>query len=121
VLTEVSEMEGDAAKLAKELAETAEELGKISPKVGGQFNVFIRHAFEEGALSSKEKRLIALAAGIVRGCDWCIATHVKKAMEAGATKDEIVETCFVAMVMGGGPAMAYVKIAMDSMKEFGAT
>lgn len=58
--------------------------------------------------------------GIVRGCDWCIATHVKKAMEAGATKDEIVETCFVAMVMGGSPALAYTKVAMDVMKELGS-
>ncbi len=112
--------EGDAVRLAKELSETAEELGKISPKVGGQFNVFLRHAFEEGALSPKVKRLIALAAGIVKECDWCIAAHVKKAIEAGATKDEIVETCFVAMVMGGGPALAYTKIAMDAVKELGS-
>ncbi len=111
--------EGEAVRLAKELAETAEELGKISPKVGGQFNVFLRHAFEEGALSPKVKRLIALAAGIVRGCNWCIASHVKKAMDARATKDEIVETCFVAMVMGGSPALAYTKVAMDAMKELG--
>jgi len=73
-----------------------------------------------GGLSPKVKRLIALAAGIVRGYDWCIATHVKKAMEAGATKKEIVETCFVAMVMGGGPALAYTKVAMDAVKEIGA-
>lgn len=112
--------EGEAVKLAKELAETAEELGKISPKVGGQFNVFLRHAFEEGVLSTKVKRLIALASGIVLGCNWCIATHIKKAMEAGATKDEIVETCFVAMVMGGGPALAYTKVAMDAIKELGS-
>ncbi|MDI6819622.1 MAG: carboxymuconolactone decarboxylase family protein [Candidatus Hodarchaeaceae archaeon] len=107
---------GEAVRLVKELAETAEELGRISPKVGGQFNVFLRHAFEEGALSAKVKRLIALAAGIVRGCDWCIATHVKKAIEAGATKDEIIEACFMAIVMGGGPALAYTKVAMDAMK-----
>jgi len=41
--------EGETFRLAKELAETAEELGKISPKIGGQFNVFMLHAFEKGS------------------------------------------------------------------------
>lgn len=105
-------------KLAKELNEVAEELGKRSPRVGGQFNVFLRHAFEDGALSAKTKRLIALAGGIVRGCEWCIATHVKKALEAGATEQEIVETCYIAVVMGGGPSLAYSKFALQALKEF---
>jgi len=44
----------------------------------------------------------------------------KKGMEAGATKDAIIETCFVAMVMGDGPALAYAKVALDAVKEFSA-
>ena len=110
----------ETEKLVKELNETAEVLGKYSPRVGGQFNAFLRHAFEDGALSAKNKRLIAMACGIVRGCDWCIATHLKKAIDAGATKDELIETCYVAMVMGGGPAMAYTSVAMKAIEELGA-
>lgn len=111
--------EGEVSRLAKEIVDTSEELGKFSPKIGGQFNVFTRHTFEEGALSVKQKRLMALACALVRGCDWCIAIHVKKAVAAGATKEELMETCFVGMVMGGGPAMAYCKVVLDAMKEFG--
>ena len=112
--------ERKATKLAEELATVATELGKFSLKVGGQFNVFLKHAFEDGALSAKNKRLMAMAAGIVRGCDWCIATHVKKALDAGATKEEILEACFIAIVMGGGPALAYSKVAMDAVEELSA-
>lgn len=112
--------EGEAAHLAKELETTATELGKISPRVGGQFLVFVRHAFEDGALTTKVKRLVALAVGIVSGCEWCIARHVRKAIEAGATKDEIIETCFVAIEMGGGLALASTSVAMKALEEFDA-
>jgi AhpD family alkylhydroperoxidase len=110
-------MKENAETLVKELAAAAEILGSYSPR-SGQFSAFTRHVFEEGALSPKVKRLIALGAAITRGCEWCIATHVKKAIEAGATRQEILETCLVAVVMSGGPAMAYSKIAIDAAEEF---
>lgn len=112
--------EGESARLAKELETTAIELGKISPRVGGQFLVFVRHVYEDGVLTTKIKRLIALAVGVVSDCEWCIARYVEKAIEAGATKDEIIEACFVAIEMGGGPALASTSVAMKALEEFGA-
>ena len=48
----------------------------------------------------------------------CIAVHVSKALEAGATKDEIMESAFVAVLMGGGPAMVYTKMVYDALQEY---
>ena len=44
----------------------------------------------DGALSKRTKELMALAIAITVRCDGCIAFHVKDALEAGATRGEIV-------------------------------
>jgi AhpD family alkylhydroperoxidase len=57
--------------------------------------------FKEGALSVKEKELIAVAVTALLRCDECLLVHANKAKEAGATKDEIRESLLVAMYLAG--------------------
>jgi AhpD family alkylhydroperoxidase len=57
--------------------------------------------FKEGALSVKEKELIAVAVTALLKCDECLTVHANKAKEAGATKDEIRESLLVAMYLAG--------------------
>jgi AhpD family alkylhydroperoxidase len=57
--------------------------------------------YKDGALSSKVKHLMALAVGLQARCIGCIIGHTRFAVEAGATKDEIVEVISVAYSMGG--------------------
>ena len=40
-------------------------------------------------------------------------------LPADATKEEIVETCYLAIMMGGGPALTHVVEVMDSLRECG--
>ena len=63
-------------------------------------------AYAAGALSSKHKRLIALGVALGRGCTNCILGQTMRAMEAGATVDEILETTGVAVAIGGTMGMA---------------
>ena len=72
----------------------------------------------EGVLDVKTKELIALAIAITVRCDGCIAFHVHDALKAGATKDEIVEAIGVAVLMGGGPSVAYGSEALDAVEQF---
>ena len=110
---------GKTTQLVEEMKETVSRLGKEYPKLAGPFSALFKHTLEKGALSTKEKELIALALGILSECKWCIALHTKAAMEAGATKDEIVEACFMAVLMGGAPALAHMRIAMEALGELG--
>jgi AhpD family alkylhydroperoxidase len=57
--------------------------------------------FKDGALSVKEKELIAVAVTALLKCDECLLVHANKAKEAGATKDEIRESLLVAMYLAG--------------------
>ena len=72
----------------------------------------------DGALSVKQKELIALSIGIVKQCTDCIGFHVQAAMKAGATRSEIAETISVAIMMGGGPAYMYGARALEAYDQF---
>ncbi len=60
------------------------------------------------------RRLSKEPAGSVSG----IAYHVHDALRAGATRQEIVETIGVAMMMGGGPATMYGCHAFEALDQF---
>jgi AhpD family alkylhydroperoxidase len=75
-------------------------------------------AAADGVLNAKVKELIALAIAVNVRCDGCIAFHVNDALEAGATREEILEALGVAILMGGGPAMMYAVDALEALKQF---
>jgi AhpD family alkylhydroperoxidase len=62
----------------------------------------LRHeVFKDGALSFKEKELIAVALMSVMRCEECMDIHAKNAKEAGATNEELREALLVAMYLAG--------------------
>jgi AhpD family alkylhydroperoxidase len=91
---------------------------KESPDTMAGFMQLHKAGSTDGALSAKEKELIALAIGIVVRCDGCIAFHVHDAIKAGATHDEIVDAIGVAILMGGAPAVVYGSQALEALKQF---
>jgi AhpD family alkylhydroperoxidase len=105
-------------KKLDEVHETVQEAMKDYPEQAGAFMKFLNKASEKGSLDVKTKELISIALSVSCKCEWCIAFHVKNALEAGATKEEIMESCFVAVVMCGGPGLMYMKPVMDALKEF---
>jgi len=78
-----------------------ELISKQQPEVVAALYKLKGTAFTEGALRVKEKELIAVAVTALLKCDECIVLHAKKAMEAGATKDELRESLLVAMYLAG--------------------
>ena len=74
-----------------------------------------KKAFNEGSLSRKNKELMALAISIVTKCEPCIEWHVQQADIAGASDEEVYETIDVAIEMGGGPAAAYSRFALNAL------
>jgi len=92
-------------------------LSKESPKIAEGFGKLHHATAEDGVLTVRQKELIALGIAITIRCEGCIACHVKAALEAGATQEEIVETIGVSIVMGGGPSVVYGDKAYKAMKE----
>lgn len=94
------------------------QLGQELPGPMSGFARLHRKAVEDGALPGKVKEMMALAISIVVGCDGCIAYHVHDAVEAGATRQELLETIGIALLMGGGPGSIYAAHALDAIEQF---
>ena len=98
-----------------------ERLAQLGRELPGPMTGFARlhkKAVEDGALSAKTKELMALAIGVAVRCEGCIAYHVHDAIKAGATRQELLETIGVAIMMGGGPALMYAAHALDAIEQF---
>ena len=101
------DLQGLLARLAKEL-----------PGPVGGFARLHRDSVAAGALEAKVKELMALAIAIAVRCQDCVAYHVHDAIAAGATRQEILETIGVAIMMGGGPATMYACDAYEALEQY---
>jgi len=77
-----------------------------------------QQAFKSGALSSKTKELMAISIAIVTKCEPCMEWHLKQAIQAGASDQEVYETIDVAIEMGGGQAAAYARFVVRALELF---
>ncbi|MCP5366637.1 MAG: carboxymuconolactone decarboxylase family protein [Hyphomicrobiales bacterium] len=113
-------MSKDYPQLAQELGAAIREVRKGIPDTMKGFGDLAKAATAEGALSTRHKELMATAIGIAIRCDGCIAFHVKAAVRAGATREEMLETIGMAVYMGGGPSSVYGSLALQAYDQFTA-
>lgn len=78
-----------------------DQIMKEQPDVINALYRYRSTIFKEGSLTTKEKELIAIAVICALKCEECLDVHAKKAIELGATKDEIRESMLVAMYLAG--------------------
>lgn len=97
------------------------ELRRAVPEVYRGFRELHEAAFSPGDLDTRTKELIALAIGVVTGCDGCIASHAQAAVRAGATRQEAAEAIGVTFLMNGGPATIHGPRAYAAFCEFADT
>jgi AhpD family alkylhydroperoxidase len=102
----------------KYLEERLTRLGSELPGPMAGFARLHRRSMEDGVLSRKVKEMMALAISMVVGCEGCIAYHVHDAVEAGATRPELLEAVGVGLLMGGGPGSMYAAYALDAIDQF---
>ncbi len=111
-------MKTDYVEMYKSLEERLAQLGSEIPGPMSGFARLHKKTIEEGSLSSKVKEMMALSISIVVGCEGCVAYHIHDAIAAGATRQELLETIGVGILMGGGPGSIYAAHALDAMEQF---
>jgi AhpD family alkylhydroperoxidase len=75
-------------------------------------------AYRSGALSNKQKELIALLLGIMMRCDDCTVYHAKRCVDVGISRAELVEGLLICVQMGGGPALSFGSKALAAFDSF---
>ncbi|MEM0021771.1 MAG: carboxymuconolactone decarboxylase family protein [Fervidicoccaceae archaeon] len=102
----------------KEFSEMLAVVQKENPEKVAAFMELLEKVEKKGALDVKTKELIALALGIVKHCEWCISYHVHEALNAGATREEVLEAAWVAVLMDGGPGLAHLVPVLKALNDF---
>lgn len=72
---------------------------------------------EDGAVPQKYRELIAIAVAVTTQCPYCIEVHAKAAKAAGASKEELVETAFIASALRAGGAATHGAMALKFFGE----
>ncbi len=111
-------MKEDMKRLLNEFYDSVGKWQKDSPTQIGKFMEFLEVIEKPGAMDTKTKELIAIGISVVTHCSWCISYHVKAAFDAKANEQEIREAGWVAVLMGGGPALAYNQLVEDAIEDF---
>ncbi len=86
------------------------KFGKISEwnkELGDKFFDYYEKVFEEGALSSREKSLIALTVAHTEQCPYCIDAYTKDALQRGITKEEMMEALHVGAAIKSGATLVH--------------
>ena len=96
----------DAREILSEHQGNIEACGKTDSKRMQPFMGFYEASMEAGALDLKTKHLILVAIGVYTRCEHSIVEHTQEALQAGASREELIETAFLAGLMGGGPVVA---------------
>ena len=83
------------------------EIGEGAPELARKFFDWYGAVFAEGALSVREKSLIALAVAHAVQCPYCIDAYSTDALEKGSNIDQMTEAVHVAAAIRGGASLVH--------------
>jgi 4-carboxymuconolactone decarboxylase len=84
-----------------------EEIGKEAPDLAKKFFDYYNAVFAEGALTEREKALIALAVAHAVQCPYCIDAFTQGCLEKGSNLAEMTEAIHVATAIRGGASLVH--------------
>lgn len=83
------------------------EIARGNKALAEKFFGWYNAVFAEGALTTREKSLIALAVAHAVQCPYCIDAYSKDALEKGSNLDEMTEALHVAAAIRGGASLVH--------------
>src|ERR687890_429080 len=102
----------DHADLAR-FGEVNRGAGHLADKFFDYYNA----VFAEGALTAREKSLIALAVAHAVQCPYCIDAYSADAFEKGWDEAQMMEAVHVAAAIRGGASLVHGVQMMNKVKE----
>jgi len=83
------------------------DIGKDAPELANKFFDYYGAVFAEGALTEREKALIALAVAHAVQCPYCIDAHTKGCLEKGSNIEEMTEALHIVTAIRGGASLVH--------------
>jgi len=83
------------------------DMGKNASPLWEKFQAWYGAVFAEGALSEREKNLIALAVSHAVQCPYCIDAYTQACLEKGSNLEQMTEAVHVASAIRGGASLVH--------------
>ncbi len=83
------------------------DIGKNAPELWKKFSEWYGAVFAEGALTEREKCLIALAVAHAIQCPYCIDAYTEASLEKGSNLEQMTEALHVASAIRGGASLVH--------------
>lgn len=96
------------------------KFGKItewSESLGEKFFDYYNQVFEAGALTAREKSLIALAVAHTEACPYCIDAYTTDGLQRGITKEEMMEAVHVGAAIKSGATLVHSVQMMNKVNK----
>lgn len=82
-------------------------IGEDAPNLWEKFMGYYSEVFKEGALTAREKSIIALAVAHAVQCPYCIDSYTRDCLEKGVNQEQMVEAVHVAAAIRGGATLMH--------------
>ncbi|MEM7552336.1 MAG: arsenosugar biosynthesis-associated peroxidase-like protein [Bacteroidota bacterium] len=93
------------------------DITEYQKKMGDKFFDYYEEVFKEGALTAREKSLIALAVSHAIQCPYCIDAYTSGSLEKGADEEQMMEAVHVAAAIRGGATLVHGVQMMNQVDE----
>jgi alkylhydroperoxidase/carboxymuconolactone decarboxylase family protein len=92
------------------------EIGQGNGELARKFFDYYGAVFADGALSAREKSLIALAVAHAVQCPYCIDAYSTDALEKGSDLEQMTEAVHVATAIRGGASLVHGVQMLEHVK-----
>jgi AhpD family alkylhydroperoxidase len=99
----------DVAKIEKNMDDLKQVHKAFTSRESACYDHYVKllgHAMKEKSLTRAAKELVGVGIAAYAYCEPCLTWHIREALKAGATDDQVVEAVEVAIEMGGGTVVA---------------
>ena len=93
------------------------EISTLEPVLGKKFFDYYASVFTEGALTAREKSIIALAVAHAVQCPYCIDAYTQDSLKKGADESQMMEAVHVAAAIRGGASLVHGVQMMEKAKK----
>jgi len=103
------------------VGEFNEYRARMNERILGEDNRVIKRVFSvdslaytaEGKLPRATRELLGLVSSLVLRCDDCVKYHLGESVEAGLSREEIVEAMSIGLVVGGTIVIPHLRRAIE--------
>ena len=93
------------------------EITEFQKELGDKFFDYYKNVFKGGALTVREKSLIALAVSHAIQCPYCIDAYSSETMKQGCDEEDMMEAIHIAAAIRGGATLVHGVQMMNQVKD----